>query len=175
MAARNRIYNARSAGQHLGYIEGDKAFDLFGRPCASYNSDTGLLRDPERKNIILGYITLTGAFVGSTWIAEELFRNQVRILRRRATPEEPKDRYSGGSIHRLERGDPWAVDAPRPVAQMGGEQQSRETKSPVAPSVEAFTRRFSEDLGPNSHQTATLHAAFLKGRRNGKQGEACSN
>src|ERR1700733_1082462 len=111
MAARNRIYNARSAGQHLGYIEGDKAFDLFGRPCASFNSDTGLLRDPER-NLVLGYITLTGAFVGSTWIAEELFSKPGPVPSAQRNPEDPKDHYSGGSIHRLELSDLRDVDAP---------------------------------------------------------------
>ena len=60
------------AGQKIGYFEGDQAFDLFARPCATYDRDTGLLRNPNTQAIV-GYVTLKGNFVGSSWIAEELF------------------------------------------------------------------------------------------------------
>ena len=59
-------------GEKIGYIEGDHAFDLFARPCATYDCDTGLLRNPNTQAIV-GYVTLQGSFVGSSWLAQELF------------------------------------------------------------------------------------------------------
>ena len=60
------------AGQQVGYIEDDEAFDLFDRPCAIYNSNTGLLRNPKN-NAVVGYVSLADIFVGSSWMAQELF------------------------------------------------------------------------------------------------------
>jgi hypothetical protein len=48
MAERRPIYCVQTAGQQIGYIEGDEAFDLFDRPCAIYDSNTGLLRNPKK-------------------------------------------------------------------------------------------------------------------------------
>ena len=72
MAERRPIYRAQTAGQQIGYIEDDEAFDLFDRPCAIYDSYTGLLRDPEN-NAVVGYVSLADIFVGSSWMAQELF------------------------------------------------------------------------------------------------------
>jgi len=52
MAERRPIYSARATGQQIGYIEDDEAFDLFERPCATYEGETGLLRDPKKKAVV---------------------------------------------------------------------------------------------------------------------------
>ena len=72
MAGRSPFFSSKHVEREIGYIEGDRAFDLFDRPRATYDGDTGLPRDPNTL-AILGYITLKGTFVGSFRIAEELF------------------------------------------------------------------------------------------------------
>jgi hypothetical protein len=83
MAERRPIYSARAAGQQIGYIDDDEAFDLFDRPCAIYDSDTGLLRDPKH-NAVMGYVSLAGIFVGSFKMAQELFSKPDPFLRKQA-------------------------------------------------------------------------------------------
>ena len=72
MAERRPVYSAQATRQQIGYIEDDEAFDLFDRPCAIYDGDTGLLRDPKH-NVVVGYVSLADIFVGSSWMAQELF------------------------------------------------------------------------------------------------------
>jgi hypothetical protein len=72
MKERRPITSVKRAGQRIGYIEGDQAFDLFARPCASYDDGTGLLRNLNTQ-VIVGYVSLKGSFVGSSLVAEELF------------------------------------------------------------------------------------------------------
>ena len=57
MAGRSSIFSGKNIEQEIGYIEGGQAFDLFERPRATYDRDTGLLRDPNTLAII-GYVTL---------------------------------------------------------------------------------------------------------------------
>jgi hypothetical protein len=71
MAERRPIYSARKVGQQIGYVEGDKAFDLFDRPCAIYDSNTGLLRNES--GAVVGYVSLADIFIGSSWMARDLF------------------------------------------------------------------------------------------------------
>jgi hypothetical protein len=72
MIERRPICSAQATGQQIGYIDGDEAFDLFDRPCAIYESNTGLLRNPKN-NAVMGYVSLADIFVGASWMAEELF------------------------------------------------------------------------------------------------------
>jgi hypothetical protein len=72
MRERRPITSVKRADQKIGYTEGDQAFDLFARPCASYDHATGLLRDLNTQ-MIVGYVSLKGSFVGSSLVAEELF------------------------------------------------------------------------------------------------------
>ena len=83
MAERRPIYSAQTAGQQIGYIEDDEAFDLFDRPCAIYDSNTGLLRDPKN-NAVVGYVSLADIFVGSSWMAQELFSKPDQLLHKQA-------------------------------------------------------------------------------------------
>lgn len=71
MTERRPICSAQ-AGQQIGYIQDDEAFDLFDRPCAVYESNTGLLRD-FKNNAVVGYVTLADMFVGSSSMVQELF------------------------------------------------------------------------------------------------------
>jgi hypothetical protein len=54
---RSLIFNAK--GTQIGYIEGDRAFDLTG----NYARETGNLSELDGKKIV-GYISLDGTFVG---------------------------------------------------------------------------------------------------------------
>ena len=55
MTERHPIYSGQATGKPIGYIEDDQAFDLFDRPCATYEGNTGLLRDPKNKAVVATY------------------------------------------------------------------------------------------------------------------------
>jgi hypothetical protein len=87
MAERRSVYSAQATRQQIGYIEDDEAFDLFDRPCAIYDGDTGLLRDPKH-NVVVGYVSPANIFVGSARMAQELFSKPGPVL----PPASPEDR-----------------------------------------------------------------------------------
>jgi hypothetical protein len=133
MPDRSTIYSARTAGQQIGYIEDDKAFDLFGRPCALYNREPGLLRDPNNEAPV-GYVSLTNIFVGSFWIAEELFPKTERVLAPQASPQVVNDQ-GDAPARWVENGEGEDVDAPRPIAQKPRSQLTEKTDPAVTLSV----------------------------------------
>jgi hypothetical protein len=79
MSDRSLIFNAK--GTQIGYIEGDRAFDLTGRERCNYARATGNLSELHGKKIV-GYISLDGTFVGLSWISEELFGKPSREVHR---------------------------------------------------------------------------------------------
>ena len=95
------IFSGKNIEQEIGYIEGGRAFDLFDRPRATYDPDTGLLRDPNTLAII-GYITLKSTFVGSSQIAEKLFAEpgSVRLRERRDNDPAHADAEAPAKIMR---------------------------------------------------------------------------
>jgi hypothetical protein len=72
MTERSPIFSAKDPGQQIGYTQGEQAFDLFARPCATYEGATSLLRDPQTRTAI-GYVSLNSVFVGCSSVAEKLF------------------------------------------------------------------------------------------------------
>ena len=72
MAERTRIFGAKKDSPQIGYIEGNEAFDLFGRKRCNYSVESGNLYDPNSGRIV-GHVSLQGKFVGLSWIADELF------------------------------------------------------------------------------------------------------
>jgi hypothetical protein len=72
MSGRSPIFSAKHVGQQIGYIEDDQAFDLFARRRATYDCETGLLRDLTTQATV-GYVTLKGIFVGASRSMGELF------------------------------------------------------------------------------------------------------
>jgi hypothetical protein len=74
MAERRPVYSGQAAKRQIGYIKDDEAFDLFDRRRAVYEENTGLLRDPK-SNAVVGYVSFSDIFVGSSWMAQELFCN----------------------------------------------------------------------------------------------------
>jgi hypothetical protein len=109
MAERRPIYSAQAASQQIGYIEDDEAFDLFDRACAVYESNTGLLRDPNN-NAVVGYVSLTDMFVGSSWMAQELFSKTEPIAPRESLGEL-EDGHSEAPVSGAGEGDPDNIDA----------------------------------------------------------------
>ena len=71
MAERRPIFSAKDHCAQIGYVEADEAFDLSGRLRCTYNAATGNLHDTTGK--IIGHVSLAGHFVGSRWMADELF------------------------------------------------------------------------------------------------------
>ena len=72
MVKRISIFSARNHSHQIGFIEGGRAFDLSGRRRCSYNENTGNLTDADSGNVV-GHVSLEGIFVGSSWMADELF------------------------------------------------------------------------------------------------------
>jgi hypothetical protein len=121
MAEHSPIYSAKT-GQQIGHVEGDQAFDLFGRPCAMYNMDTGLLYDLNSETPV-GYVSLTNIFVGSSWIAEKLFPKTEADL-----PPQGRlqidDQASDAPTRRIEHADREDINVPPPIAQTPRGQQT---------------------------------------------------
>ncbi len=115
MTERHPIYSAQAAGQQIGYIEDDEAFDLFDRPCAIYDSNTSLLRDPKN-NAVVGYVSLADIFVGPSWMVQELF-SKTGPVAPRASQEELEDGYSDVPACGAEDGNAENVDAVPLIAQ----------------------------------------------------------
>ena len=131
MAERRPIYSAQTAGQQIGYIEDDEAFDLFDRPCAIYDSNTGLLRDPKN-NAVVGYVSLADIFVGSSWMAQELF-SKIGPVAPQASLEELEDEDSDAPVCGAEDGNAENVDAVRLIAQAPASHHAAKTDLSVAP------------------------------------------
>jgi hypothetical protein len=72
MIKRSPIYSAKHRSLKIGYTEGAEAFDLSGNKSCNYNQKTGNLLDFHSGKII-GHVSLANFFVGSSWIADELF------------------------------------------------------------------------------------------------------
>ena len=70
MAERRPIFS--TTGDHIGYTEGDAAFDLFDRQRCIYNAATGNLSDSTTGKLV-GYVSFAHNFVVPSRIAAELF------------------------------------------------------------------------------------------------------
>ena len=72
MAERRPIFSTKDHCAQIGYVEADEAFDLSGRLRCTYNAASGNLLDTNTGKIV-GHVSLAGNFVGSRWMADELF------------------------------------------------------------------------------------------------------
>jgi hypothetical protein len=72
MAERSPIFSTKIDNQKIGYFGGWEAFDLLGNKRCNYNPGTGNLLELGSGRTI-GHVSLAGYFVGSSWIADELF------------------------------------------------------------------------------------------------------
>ena len=129
MAERRPIYSAQTAGQQIGYIEGNEAFDLFNRPCAIYDSGTSLLRDPKH-NAVVGYVSLADIFVGSSSMARELF-SKTGPVPPQSSLAELEDEDSDASVCGVD-GNAKGVDAVQLIAQAPPSHDTVKTDLSVA-------------------------------------------
>jgi hypothetical protein len=122
MSDRSLIFNAR--GAQIGYIEGDRAFDLTGRERCNYARATGNLWDLNGEKIV-GHISLDGTFVGLSWISDELFgkpsgevhpdRTLARKQRRHQLPKKANvRRLEKSSVKEPKDVPPRTAKAPQP-------------------------------------------------------------
>jgi hypothetical protein len=70
MSDRSMIFNMK--GAQIGYIEGDRAFDLSGRERCKYARTTGNLCELNGQQVV-GHISLDGTFIGLAWMSDLLF------------------------------------------------------------------------------------------------------
>ena len=131
MSERSPIYSAQAARRQIGYIEGDKAFDLFGRPCAIYEGDSGLLRSPKH-DAVVGYVSLANIFVGPSRMVEELFPQTGPVPPPRESPEDIDDQDFNSPVRSVEDGDAQDVSSVLPVAQKPPLDQTVKTNLPIA-------------------------------------------
>ncbi len=82
---RRTILNSRT-GQRIGYVEGVGAFDLSGKLRCRYDESSGNLRDPNTEKVV-GHISFAGNFVGSSWVRDELFPENVVATAELSPPE----------------------------------------------------------------------------------------
>jgi hypothetical protein len=98
MAERSAIFSKTAGRPQIGYIEGNKAFDLLGRERCSFNAASGNLCDFDTGKIV-GHVSLEGQFVGASWLADELFGRRDDDVDRasvRSVAEAPSQYPSGG-------------------------------------------------------------------------------
>jgi hypothetical protein len=145
MSERSPIYSAQAARRQIGYIEGDKAFDLFGRPCAIYEGDSGLLRSPKH-DAVVGYVSLANIFVGPSWMMEELFPKTGPLPPPRGSPEDIDDQDFNSPVRSVEDGDAQDVSSVLPVAQKPPLHQTVKTNLPIARS-DVSDPMLSEEAG----------------------------
>jgi hypothetical protein len=97
MTERSPIYCAKIDNQRIGYVEGMEAFDLLGNKRCNYNPSTGNLLELDSGRTI-GHVSLKGYFVGSSWIADELFRRPVAGNSPTTSPDKAGKADSPGSV-----------------------------------------------------------------------------
>jgi hypothetical protein len=162
MAERRPIYSAQVAGQQVGYIEDDEVFDLFDRPCAIYDNNTGLLRDPKN-NAVVGYVSLADIFVGASWVTQELFF-QTGPVTPQASVEEVEDEVSEVPVWGAEDGNAENVDAFRFIAQAPPSHHTAKTDLSVI-----STPMHSEKASVEDHAShATDITAFASSSQKGE-------
>ena len=125
MSDRSLIFNAK--GAQIGYIEGERAFDLTGRECCRYARATGNLSELNSEKIV-GYVSLDGAFAGLSWISDELFGKPSGDLsgphcrQEPATPLSPEEggHAAAGEVKREEAEGCVAADCDSAAAEERG-------------------------------------------------------
>jgi len=154
MAERRPIYSAQAAGQQIGYTEDDEAFDLFDRRCAVYDGNTGLLRDPK-SNAVVGYVSLADIFVGSSWMAQELFCSAGPVPPL-ASLEELENDDSDATVHVAEDVNAEIVDAVWTSVQAPPSNHTANTEPSEAPSPIHSENASGEDHASRGTDVAPL-------------------
>jgi hypothetical protein len=112
MSERSLIFNAK--GAQIGYIEGDRAFDLIGRKRCKYARATGNLSELNSEKIV-GYVSLDGTFVGLSWISDELFGKPSGEVHPDRTLARKQRRHQLPKTANLRRPEKSSVKEPRDV------------------------------------------------------------
>ena len=97
MAEGRPILSGKIDHQKIGYIEGTEAFDSLGNKRCKYNPSTGNLLELDSGRTI-GHVSLAGYFVGSSWIAEELFPQPIAQNSPTTSPVKPGAADSAGLV-----------------------------------------------------------------------------
>jgi hypothetical protein len=150
MSDRSLIFSTK--GVQIGYIEGDRAFDLRGMERCKYARATGNLSELNSDKII-GYVSLDGTFVGLSWISGELFgrpsgevhldrtvlRRQpphLRPLRAKLRPTEKLGVKEPKDVSLLTATAPQPELEPSPaVSKFGGYEETKSNSERVADEV----------------------------------------
>jgi hypothetical protein len=158
MAERRPIYSAQTAGQQIGYIEDDEAFDLFDRPCAIYDSNTGLLRDPKN-NAVAGYVSLADVFIGPSRTAHELFP-ETGPVSPPTSSEGLKAEGTDAPVCGVEDHNAEDVDAFRLIAPAPPSHNATKNELSVAPTPVDSEKASVEGHTSDATDTTTLASSF---------------
>jgi hypothetical protein len=145
MAERSPIYSARTARQQIGYIEDVRAFDLLGRPCATYDCNTGLLRDPNN-DAIVGYVTLANIFVGAPRVAEQIFPKAERASSPQVNSDERDDEAIEDHLSRSQQ----TLD-PKAAEPLSSAAVTMSSSAPTVQEHRAYVAIINAASGPCRH------------------------
>jgi hypothetical protein len=154
MTERHPIYSGQATGQPIGYIEDDQAFDLFDRSCATYEGNTGLLRDPKNQAVV-GYVSLSDIFVGSSWIVQELFCKTGPITPQ-ASLGELKDEDSDAAVCGADDGNAENVDTVQLIAQAPPSHHTAKTDLSVVSNPMHLEMAGVEEHAPHATDITTF-------------------
>ena len=154
MTERRPIYSGQATGQPIGYIEDDQAFDLFDRPCATYEGNTGLLRDLKNKAVV-GYVSLSDIFVGSSLMAPELF-SKTGPITQQPSLEELEDEDSDTAVCGADDGNAENVDAVQLIAQAPSPHHTAKADLSVASAPMHLEMAGVEEHAPHATDITTF-------------------
>jgi hypothetical protein len=147
MAERNPIFNAKADNQIIGYVEDTEVFDLMGNKRCHYNPNTGNLVELDSGRII-GHVSLAGYFIGTSWIADQLFAE--RIERDPPTPSRTQLDAAASPVPTNSPDESTAAARTDPA--------NEATEAPLSSDVERALEMIRITLGP-SQSTLSARAA----------------
>ena len=154
MATRRPIFGVRSANYQIGYVEGNKAFDMLGLARANYDERSGLLHD-RADDRVLGYISLRNLFVGVKLVGEELFLGTPSVTQVQPPAGSDGDRDRGSGFSPAE--DPIASQGRSGVVDVASAATSRSG----APGRMNFAELSQVDAVPRESQALAWSAGVM--------------
>src|SRR5262249_26029182 len=154
MTERRPIYSGQATGQPIGYIDDRQGFELFDSPCAAYEGQTGLLRDLKNKAVV-GYVSLSDIFVGSSLMAQELF-SKTGPITQQPSLEELEDEDSDTAVCGADDGNAENVDAVQLIAQAPSAHHTAKADLSVASAPMHLEMAGVEEHAPHATDITTF-------------------
>jgi len=158
MSDRVLIFNTN--GAQIGYIEGDRAFDLTGRERCKYARATGNLCELNGEKVV-GHISLDGTFIGLAWMSDLLFgksNGEVHPSRTLAGKQRSHLRPRRPNVQQPEKPD---MSHPKNVSQRNA--TARQADNVVEHSLTVSKSGGDPDKGSNALKMAAVESPLPQG------------